>query len=240
MRKQSSGTAPRRARFPVAGRVLASVNYARMLHSRRGRSEEELIAFLLERLPDLWEKAYIAMTPHPTGICTIRNDPFVYMFDDYASVEATLRLPHDPRSEARLVVAFGRSRPRRDLRDDYRLKGWPGRDEKRFGKKWDKGHFIAHSIGGAVDQSEFNVFIQRRDLNRGWSAPGKRYRAMEEYCAEHPGTFCFSRPLYADASSKPARLEFGVLKAGALWVEVFDNQYPEKTRREEPGDRHSE
>jgi len=29
-----------------------------------------------------------------------------------------------------------------------------------------KGHFIAHSIGGAVDGWELNVFVQRRELNR--------------------------------------------------------------------------
>jgi hypothetical protein len=48
---------------------------------------------------------------------------------------------------------------------------------------------------------------------------------MEQYCFAHPGTFCFSRPLYADASSKPTLLEYGVLKAGELWVEIFENHY---------------
>jgi hypothetical protein len=149
------------------------------------------------------------------------------MFDDYDSLEARLGLRYDSGCESRLVAAWGSSSPKQEPRDDYRLKRWPGRNERRFGKKWDKGHFIAHTIGGAVDHSEFNVFIQRRDLNRGWSEPGKRYRAMEKYCAEHPGTFCFTRPLYADTSSKPSRLEFGALKAGEFRVEVFDNEYPE-------------
>jgi hypothetical protein len=78
-----------------------------------------------------------------------------------------------------------------------------------------------------VDQCELNVFVQRRDLNRGWSVAGKRFRSMEKYCSSNPGTFCFSRPIYsfADGSSKPVAVEFGVLKAdGELWVEVFDNQ----------------
>lgn len=34
-----------------------------------------------------------------------------------------------------------------------------------------------------------NLFLQRRDLNRGWSQQGKQYRAMEQYLADHPGTF---------------------------------------------------
>lgn len=75
-----------------------------------------------------------------------------------------------------------------------------------------------------MDQCELNVFVQRRDLNRGWSDAGKRYRRMEDYCVRNPGTFCFSRPIYTDGSAKPAMLEFGALKTdGELWVELFDN-----------------
>jgi hypothetical protein len=100
-----------------------------------------------------------------------------------------------------------------------------GATEKTFGRAWDKGHFIAHSLGGAVDQAEVNVFAQRRDLNRGWSVAGKRYRKMERYCELNEDTFCFSRPIYIDQSAKPALLEFGVLKGESeFWVECFDNQ----------------
>jgi 3' terminal RNA ribose 2'-O-methyltransferase Hen1 len=49
-------------------------------------------------------------------------------------------------------------------------------------------------------------------------------RQMETYCYEQPGTFCFSRPIYADGSSLPRWLEFGLLKTEqTLWVKVFDN-----------------
>ena len=92
---------------------------------------------------------------------------------------------------------------------------------------WDRGHFIAYSIGGIVDQFEFNVFIQRRSLNRGWKAHerGRLYRTMENYCATNVGTFCFSRPVYCDETAKPTFLDFGILKPnGELWVESFDNQ----------------
>ena len=47
------------------------------------------------------------------------------------------------------------------------LKDWIGATGKVFGNKWDKGHYIAHTIGGAVDGLEANIFVQRRDLNRG-------------------------------------------------------------------------
>jgi hypothetical protein len=53
---------------------------------------------------------------------------------------------------------------------------------------------------------------------------GKVYRAMETYCAQNEGTFCFSRPVYCDFSTWPFVLEYGVLKQdGTLWVECFDN-----------------
>ena len=80
---------------------------------------------------------------------------------------------------------------------------------------------MARSIGGGLD---VNVFLQERNLNRGWSPQGKVYRQMERYCAEQPGTFCFSRPIYTDGSSIPRWLEFGLLRTDrTLWVEVFDN-----------------
>jgi len=127
--------------------------------------------------------------------------------------------------EDRLVAVLGLSAPQSMGRDDYRLRGWVGPTEKIYGRECDKGHFIAHSLGGAVDRLELNVFVQRRDLNRGWSAQGRQYRAMEKYCVSKPGTLCFSRPLYEDQTSRPTLLEFGLLKeTGDLCVEVFDNR----------------
>ena len=84
---------------------------------------------------------------------------------------------------------------------------------------------MAHELGGNVTGMEANVFIQRRSLNRGWSTEGKIYRAMERYCRDHAGTFCFSRPFYGDETSKPSFIEFGVLRAADdLWVQIFDNR----------------
>lgn len=183
-----------------------------------------VIEFLLEELPYLWRDAYVLMTPRETNIVRWQRGTFEYIYDDYASLEAVGTVPYDPSAEARLVAALGRSEPRKTARDDSRLKGWVGATEKMFGRAWDKGHFIAHSIGGAVDGLEANVFVQRRDLNRGWSVAGKRFREMEKYLVVNPSTFCFIRPLYTDQSAKPAFLEFGLLKSdGTLWLECFDN-----------------
>jgi len=200
------------------------VDYSRVFAENGVGLSEATGAAFVEQLLSLWKAAYLLMTPHVVDTFVVRHGSFQYMFDDYATLEATGKVPYNPVFEARLVAAVGWSKPQSGCRDDYRLKGWVGPTEAWWGRKWDKGHFIAHSIGGAVDQCELNVFIQRRSLNRGWSKAGKRYRLMERYCVKNPGTFCFSRPLYADGSAKPTALEVGVLKAdGSLWVEVFDN-----------------
>ena len=199
------------------------VDYAALL--RKGPiGSARLVAFLLEELPYLWRDAYREMTPRQANIVRWQYGSFEYVFDDYASLEMTGTAPFDPNVEARLIAALGRSDPRQTARDDYRLKGWIGATEKAFGKEWDKGHFIAHSVGGKVDGLEANVFVQRRDLNRGWSAAGKRFREMEKYCVLNRGTLCFSRPLYLDETARPSFVEFGVLKTNReLWVECFDN-----------------
>lgn len=184
--------------------------------------QAEAVAFLCEELPYMWLDAYIAMTPGPAEVLRFRHGTFEYMYDDYVPEET---IPDDSAKEARVVAAFGCSQPSDNARDDYRLRGWVGPTQKMFGKEWDKGHFIAHSIGGAVEGSEANVFVQRRDLNRGWSAEGKRYREMEKYCGLNPGTFCFSRPLYSDETAKPAFVEFGILRdSRELCVDFFDNR----------------
>ena len=200
------------------------LDYASLFAGLERCPAEATGAAFVEQLLSVWKAAYLVMTPHVVDTFVVRHGSFQYMFDDYATLEATGKVPYNPVFEARLVAVVGWSKPQSGCRDDYRLKGWVGPTEAWWGRKWDKGHFIAHSIGGAVDQCELNVFIQRRSLNRGWSKAGKRYRLMETYCVEHPETFCFSRPLYADGSARPTMLEFGVLRAdGELWLEVFDN-----------------
>jgi hypothetical protein len=73
---------------------------------------------------------------------------------------------------------------------------------------YDIGHFLPHSAGGPND---INFFIQERNLNRGWSASGKRYRWFENLVVSRPGTFYFVRPVYEDLSPIPRYLEWGVL-----------------------------
>jgi hypothetical protein len=201
------------------------IDYQGMLAHSRDHSDKSTAEFLVEELPPVWCEAYRRMSPRDTYILRVQHNTFNFIYDAYRVLEVTGAVPVDPIKESRLVAVLGISEPSKKARDDYRLKGWVGPTEKTYGRRWDKGHFIANSIGGAVDRLEVNVFVQRRDLNRGWSVEGKRYREMEKYCVLHPGTFCFSRPLYVDETSRPAFLEFGILKPeGELWIECFDNR----------------
>lgn len=202
-----------------------TVDYDLLSQEARIVGAHDVGTVLAEEIPYAWRDAYVVMTPRATNIVRFRSGTFEYFYDDYATLEATGVVPHDSGIEARLVAVSGRSCAQERYRDDCRLKGWIGATEKTFGAAWDKGHFIAHSIGGAVDRAEMNVFVQRRDLNRGWSDAGKRFRNMERYCELNNGTFCFSRPIYLDQTAKPAFFEFGVLRQDdELWVECFDNR----------------
>ncbi len=159
------------------------------------------------------------MTERPSEILVFSYGAFDYICDVYQQSEpydfASGKLP----VEARLVAAIGTSSPKGTKRDDGRRRGltvsaMPGPEVM-----WDKGHYIAHAIGGTVDGNEANVFLQLRSVNRG------RYRTMEAYCQANAGVTCFSRPIYTDTSAHPTRIEFGVLKTnGELWVENLPNR----------------
>ena len=189
-----------------------------------GETVEE---FLRAELPQVWHEAYAAMTPgRHLNIGVITRGTFDFYYDDQDTLVAMGTIQDAPNLESRLVAAIGFSAPDARRRDDSRLRRWLGPTRSTFGEAWDKGHFIAHSIGGAVAGSELNVFLQRRDVNSGWSEAGRRYRAMESYCARHPHVLCWSRPIYTDDSAMPLQIEFGVLKEGdELWVETFENGY---------------
>jgi len=204
-----------------------TLDYTEIIAKCKDDSMEQMIAYFKEHLPFRWRDAYLKMTQRPTDIVKVTGGTergFIFMYDHYPEMQPPLTGIADPAIEPRVVCVYGISAPQKLERDDYRLKGWVGPTGKMFGNQWDKGHFIAHSLGGAVDGTELNVFVQNRRFNRGWSVEGKTYRQMEKYCATHPGTFCFSRPLYSDESAKPAFIEFGLLKTDKkLWVQYFDN-----------------
>jgi hypothetical protein len=196
--------------------------YDKLLSSVETLDAEAIIRFLSAELPSLWIEEYSEMTPRPAHIVAATFEGYQYLFDYYSIFDAGgAAVSHGRTGEDRLVAVFGLSSPPRSARDRSRMRGWCGATEKSFGSAWDKGHFIAHSIGGGL---AINVFQQRREVNRGWSEEGKLYRSMERYCSLNPGSFCFSRPFYENLTGCPSALEFGLLQTdGSLWVEHFKN-----------------
>jgi hypothetical protein len=198
-----------------------SVAYEELLSAARFEGGTDMALYLRDSLPYKWRDLYVAAAARPTNIVRFRSGSFEYFYDLYSELEITGEVPYDQTVEDRVVAVLGTSARADKPRDGSRIRGWLGSTDEFLGTNRDKGHFIAHCIGGGLD---VNVFSQDRKLNRGWSLQGRVYRQMERHCQEHPSTLCFSRPVYADNSSVPRWLEFGLLREDeALWVETFDN-----------------
>jgi hypothetical protein len=197
------------------------IDYASLLSAAQSESATNLSLFLQQQLPLKWRDVYAATMPRPTNIARFRLRTFEYICDLYSEMEILGEVPFDQTIEDRVIAVLGTSAREEERRDSSRIRRWVGPTDELLGAYRDKGHFMAHCIGGGLD---VNLFSQERRLNRGWSPQGKTYRQMETYCYEQPGTFCFSRPIYVDGSSVPRWLEFGLLKADqTLWVEIFEN-----------------
>lgn len=198
------------------------IDYSAVMAGAPQTEQEKIIEYLTETLPDVWRDEYDLMTATSTSVSLINDiEGFSFMFDLSFEVVAQGLVSEENSVEERVVAAFGCSRINDKQRDVARMKGFIGASSKVFGEDYDKGHFIGHSIGGGLD---INLFPQNRYINRGWSERGKIYRKMERYGQENPGTFCFSRPIYADKTWKPWMIEYGLLMPdGQLWVERFEN-----------------
>ena len=197
------------------------IDYEALLSAAAAESGTNIPFLLREQLSYKWRDLYVAAVAHTANIVRFRFRTFEYICDLYSQLELTGAVPYDQTIADRVVAVVGTSARAEEARDTSRIREWARPTDELLGTERDRGHFMAHCIGGGLD---VNVFSQERRLNRGWSPQGKIYRQMESYCYEQPGTFCFSRPVYADGSNVPRWLEFGLLKADqTLWVEVFDN-----------------
>jgi hypothetical protein len=193
------------------------IDYETVFAAADPEDSENIADFLQMQLPAEWRKTYLATAEHQAKLVDFRCGSFEYICDLYSQLEACGEVPFNQTIQDRVVAVAGTSANAARRRAGRRW--WS--DTQEFLEERDLGHFIARSIGGGLD---VNVFLQERNLNRGWSPQGKVYRQMERYCSEQPGTFCFSRPIYTDGSSIPRWLEFGLLRTDrTLWVEVFDN-----------------
>lgn len=161
-----------------------------------------------------WCEEYAAATPWVPSIDEIVLGDLTYLFDSGPAASGA------EMGEDRVVGVWGRSRPPLERRDAARQRGFVPVPRKWSLAGLDRGHFVAHSLGGGMDM---NFFPQRADLNRGRSAAGRRWRALERQAAS-PGALLFVRPIYTSSTWVPDWLDFGVALGGSLTVERFDNR----------------
>lgn len=67
-----------------------TIDYESLLKETGADSYQTAAAFLREELPFVWRDAYLEMTPRETKIVRFQYGAFEYIYDDYASLEATL------------------------------------------------------------------------------------------------------------------------------------------------------
>lgn len=167
-----------------------------------------------ELLARRWCAEYEAQTPRPTQVLEVRVARLTYLFDAAPSLAGA-------EGEDRVVGVSGSASPPERARDRSRMRGLIPEPRRWSGMDLDRGHFVAHAAGGGTD---LNLFPQARALNRGRSAAGRRWRALERE-ASRDGAFLFVRPIYSDLSWVPAELEAGYVRlAGELVVERFANR----------------
>jgi hypothetical protein len=164
-----------------------------------------------EQLSAAWAAAYRSQLPQ-SFLLEFDSDGARFLFDFASSVGAA--------QAARTIAAWGRSRRAPRPRDQAYQRGYPS-PRGRATRPLDKGHMVAHAAGGTFGP---NMFPQDRDLNRGWSTDGRRYRALEREIANTPGTFFFCRLRYGDDTDFPAAIELGVLRPDGLHIEQFQNR----------------
>lgn len=189
-----------------------SISYDHLVGNATNDSNELAFDDLTAALEDEWVSAYFQMCEHAAHILRFLDQGFIFLFDHCSATGGD--------AEDRLVAAYGRSQVQERRREAIRLRGFPSIEIPGKGT-FDKGHVFAHSMGGGLD---VNLSPQRADLNRGRSEEGKTYRRMEVYAAKYPGTFVFSRLIYADETWVPSSIEYGILlPEGKFWVEQFEN-----------------
>lgn len=168
-----------------------------------------------------WVREYRRTTRGDRDVVEIEGENgFTYIYD------STLRPPLDE-ADNRVIGAWGHSTPAAQPRDKSRMRGYPS-PQRQHKIQVDRGHLIAHAIGGEYDM---NLIPQDADLNQGKGGGDRRWRELERYCEGHPGTPVLVRALYDDITDHPSKLEYVIiLDHGVLRVERFENRRPAGSR----------
>ena len=184
------------------------MDFAALMHELHAATDPEQVgAALMAALGDSYQAEH--------GDCVLLEFDQAgadYVFDLASSQE----LPQEDRT----VAAWALTPELVNRRDVTYQRGFPMAPADGVAAV-DRGHLIPHLSGGEFGP---NIFRQDRALNRGWSAQGKRYRALEREAAAVPGTLFFGHFLYIDDSAYPSEIEIGLLRDAELHVERFDNR----------------
>ncbi|MDB4303650.1 DNA/RNA non-specific endonuclease [Desulfosarcina sp.] len=105
--------------------------------------------------------------------------------------------------QERLIAAWGISRGKmNESRDKKRMRRHP----QSAGKRYHRGHAIAHQLGGITD---INLVSQRGSINIG------QFRVLENRAAKTPGSLYFTNWIYKDINNqKPSAVQQGLLCPG--------------------------
>jgi len=165
----------------------------------RAKADPETIfaSELVPYLVEIWLEDY-ARAGASSDIVQVTPDRFSYLFDV---------------APQRLIAAWGVSAGRHGgPRPASRMAGHP----LSAGPLFHRGHAIAHTLGGGVD---INLAAQRGSVNVG------PFRELERRAVANPGSFYFTRWLYARAGQQtPVRVEQGLLIPGqAPDIRTFAN-----------------
>ena len=187
----------------------------RALAARR-RAED---ATLANDVVALWLAHYGDLTEWEPQVVEIALGNLTYLFDLAPSSGRA-----SPGADERVVGVWGRVAKPSTERDRARQAGFIPAPARWSQAGYDRGHFVAHSLGGGMD---VNFFPQASDLNRGSSERGRRWRALERYAASAHDASIFMRPLYDGPSWTPALVEFCVVTDVEVRCEWFDNRAAE-------------
>ncbi|MFC2094906.1 hypothetical protein ACFLSW_00495 [Candidatus Bipolaricaulota bacterium] len=198
-----------------------TIDYDALLVSYAKPTHDELVRQLAELLPPLWQKAYRKMAQSPTSIHQFSHRGFDFLFDRASELHSRGVVPDERAVEDRIIVAYGRSAPGTESHSNGSRRNLLGAAAARFGDNTDRPYQPGRILGKTFDIS---LYPQYRDLEKERSADGRAYRAMKKHCSEHPGTFCFTRLIYASRSWRPTAIEHGLLRTdGRFWVRKFKN-----------------
>lgn len=171
--------------------------------------------FIRTALLEPWLLAYRAATPWSADVMEIAQGELTYLFDAAPTMDSL------DAGDDRVVAVWGYSRRAAGPRDRGRQAGFIPNPPTWSHAGRDRGHFVAHAAGGGMDM---NFFPQAAGLNRGTTAQGRVWKAMERHAIDHPGTPLFVRPVYDDVTWVPAAIDFAIVVAGRLRCERFRNR----------------